>query len=57
MNRFNIGDHVVKLGGDYTFDGIVVSVFQKLKGANRVVVENKDGVCHIFNELQLDIKP
>lgn len=49
----NIGDLVEKTGGDYTFSGTVVSVFQKLSGVTRIVVENRDGLLFIFNEQQL----
>jgi hypothetical protein len=44
-----IGDTVEKVGGDYTFRGVVVSVLAKRSGAVRVVVENSDGVLFIFN--------
>lgn len=47
------GDLVVKDGGDYTFGGTVVAVFQKLSGAWRIAVENPEGLVHIFNAGQL----
>lgn len=47
------GDRVIKEGGDYVFEGIVLSVFKKLSGKVRVAVENKDGLIHIFNPEQL----
>lgn len=50
----NVGDRVEKIGGDYTFKGIVVSVFQKTLGGTRVVVENEQGLLHIFSEKQLE---
>ena len=54
MGEFKIGDRVVKVGGDYTFEGIVVSVFTKRwSKAVRVVVENESGILHIFNPSQL----
>ena len=53
----NIGDRVKKVTGDYTFEGVVVAVFQKLSGQTRVVVENKDGILHIFSEANLEILP
>lgn len=53
MTKFVIGQRVCK-GGEYNFDGVVVSVFSKTAtGAVRYVVENKDGILHIFNEQQL----
>lgn len=48
-----IGTQVEKVGGDYKFTGIVVSVFKKKSGVVRVVVENPDGILHIFNPAQL----
>lgn len=48
------GDQVVKEGGDYIFKGIVVGILCKLnKTQHRVVVENCDGILHIFNPMQL----
>lgn len=49
------GDHVEKTGGDYSFKGTVVSVFEKASGARRVVVENPEGILHIFSEKQLTL--
>lgn len=48
-----VGQYVKKEGGDYTFHGVIVGVFKKQSGAVRVVVENHDGVLHIFNPTQL----
>lgn len=48
-----IGDKVSKVTGDYNFEGVVVAVFQKLSGATRYVVENQDGILHIFSEKNL----
>ena len=53
MNELQIGDTVKKVGGDYKFKGKVIVVFLKLSKAVRVVVENKDGVLHIFSPQQL----
>lgn len=50
-----INDKVIKTGGDYTFDGTVVAVFQKLSGKTRVVVENEAGILHIFSESNLTL--
>lgn len=47
------GDLVEKTGGDYYFRGWVLSVFKKRSGQERVVVENADGIVHIFNPTQL----
>ena len=47
---FKIGDKVKKVGGDYTFEGIVVSAFKKLSGVERFVVEDDRGVLHVYSE-------
>jgi hypothetical protein len=47
------GDIVHKVGGDYRFDGVIVSVFPKLSGAIRYVVEDDRGVLHIYSEKNL----
>ena len=44
-----IGDKVEKVGGDYTFVGIVVAAFNKLSGIERFVVEDDRGVLHIYS--------
>lgn len=51
--KYKINDHVQKIGGDYSFKGVVVAAFTKLSGAERYVVENQDGVLFIFNEKNL----
>jgi hypothetical protein len=51
-----IGDLVVKLRGDYIFEGVVVAKFKKRSGAVRFVVENNDGILHIFSEANLHPK-
>jgi hypothetical protein len=48
-----IGDRVVKTGGDYTFEGIIIAVFQKRSGAIRYVVEDDRGLIMIMNPQQL----
>ena len=48
-----IGDKVTKIKGDYKFEGTVVSVFEKLSGKVRLVIENQDGILHIFSESNL----
>jgi molybdopterin converting factor small subunit len=45
-----IGDKVEKLGGDYTFAGVIVADFTKLSGQRRFVVEDDRGVLHIYSE-------
>jgi len=47
------GDKVIKVAGDYTFSGIIVAKFKKKSGAIRYVVENNDGILHIFSEKNL----
>jgi len=42
-----IGDRVVKDGGDYTFEGTVVSIFHKKSGVVRYVVEGDTGILLI----------
>jgi len=49
----NIGDKVRKPKG-YKFEGAVVSKFWNLSGQTRYVVENGDGILHIFNEDQIE---
>jgi len=56
--RYLIGARVEKTGGDYTYRGWVVAVFHKRHrrgrvGALRYVVEDRRGLCFIFNEGQL----
>ncbi len=50
---FNVGQKVLKPGGDYTFPGTVVSAFRKLSGLARYVVEDDRGICHIFSAKNL----
>lgn len=50
---FKVGDKVEKVGGDYTFTGVVVAAFQKLSGAERYVVEDDRGVLHVYSEKNL----
>ena len=56
MPQFEIGDTVKKVGGDYTFDGVVVAVFRKLSGKIRVVVEDDRGILHVFSETNLQYR-
>ena len=55
--RFKIGDRVNKITGDYKFQGTVVAAFTRLNGLERYVVENGDGILHIFSEKNLDCLP
>lgn len=49
-----IGLPVRKIGGDYTFEGHIVSVFPKRNGAIRCVVEDDRGVLHIYSARNLE---
>lgn len=56
-----VGNIVRKISGDYTFEGIVVAVFNKYSfdegvflGPERIVVQNEDNILHIFNPKQLE---
>lgn len=53
---FKRGDKVAKVGGDYTFEGIVVAVFTKLSGVWRYVVEDDRGVLHVYSAKNLERK-
>lgn len=39
--EFAVGDYVKKVTGEYQIHGTVVSVFKKIDGATRLVVEHK----------------
>lgn len=52
--QFNLGEDVVKVSGDYHFEGVVVAVFRKKDGKPRYVVENEAGILHIFSNLNLN---
>lgn len=56
--NFKVGDRVIKVSG-YAWPGVVVSVFDTLKGERRVVVEctvaEVAGALHIYNENQLKL--
>lgn len=51
-----IGNKVKKVTGDYKFEGIIVAVFEKLDGKIRLVVENQDGILHIYSEKNLELQ-
>ena len=55
-DKFKKGDKVNKTSGDYRFEGIIVSIFKKLSGKIRIVVEDERGVLFIFNENNLERK-
>ena len=45
-----VGDRVEHIGQNSRFKGVVVAVFPKLNDQYwRCVVENKDGILHIYN--------
>lgn len=49
------GDRVKKTSGDYQFRGRVMAAFTKLDRLTiRYIVENKDGVVHVFSRGQLE---
>lgn len=51
-----LGARVEKTGGDYRFSGEVMSGFRKRNGRSiRFVVENDDGILHIFGDGQLSL--
>lgn len=47
---YYVGDRVSKVGGDYSFEGVVVAKFPKRSGVIRLVVEDDRGLLFIFNE-------
>lgn len=52
--KIKVRNYVEKLGGDYSFRGVVVSIFKKEgSGIIRVVVQNSEGILHIFSPKQL----
>lgn len=55
---FKEGDRVEKVGGDYSFHGTVQSVFTKRDTTKiRLVVENDEGILHIYSEKNLRHAP
>jgi hypothetical protein len=48
-----LGDRVIKDGGDYAFEGVVIAVFKKRSGAVRYAVEDDRGLVMIMNLQQL----
>ena len=49
-------EEVKKVGGDYEFEGTVVSVFKKTSGQVRYVVQDDRGVLHIYSAKNLKPK-
>lgn len=49
------GDRVIKEGGDYTFEGVIVAVFRKKSGERRYVVEDARGILMIMNSAQIRV--
>lgn len=58
--KFKIGDHVVKVTGDYRISGEVRSVFSMVNGSIRIVVEHKaeggGSFLHVYGEANLEPK-
>lgn len=59
LDTIKVGDHVNKIDG-YSYPGVVVAVFDKLSGEQRMVVEfvspgtkDGEGMLHIFSPRQL----
>ena len=53
QRSLGVGDRVEKGTGDYRFVGDVRAVFTKRNGVVRYVVENDDGILHIFSAANL----
>jgi hypothetical protein len=53
VQRFAVGDEVIKDVGDYIFCGWIVAAFRKRSQHWRYVVENADGVLMIMSQNQL----
>lgn len=56
--EFLVGDYVKKVTGDYQIHGTVVSVFKKIDGATRLVVEHRaergGSFLHIYGPNNLE---
>jgi len=55
IKRFDYepGQQVEKIGGDYTFKGVVVAAFEKTSRAERYVIEDDRGMLHIHSAKDL----
>ena len=51
---FAVGDAVRKVGGDYSFEGVVRGVIRKASGAVRFAVEDARGVLMIYSAANLE---
>lgn len=51
-----LGTLVNKMEGDYTFHGDVRGIIYKRSGAIRIVVQNNEGILHIFSPSQLTLE-
>lgn len=54
MSIYEIGDLVQRRGSDYKFPGTVVSVFRKLSGEVRYVVEDDRGTLFVQSDKSLE---
>ena len=54
--EFPVGTKVEKVGGDYTFEGVVVAAFSKLSGVIRYVVEDDRGILHVYSSKTIRFK-
>ena len=53
---FKVGDLVSKVGGDYSFEGVVVAAFVKQSGVDRYVVEDDRGILHVYSAKNLKLR-
>lgn len=51
---YYVGDHCIKIGGDYSMEGTIVASFKKLSGKFRYILEDDRGILHIFSAKQLE---
>lgn len=54
MSDNHVGKKVKKTSGDYTFEGEIIAIIQKLSGAIRYAVEDDRGLVLIMNEKQVN---
>ena len=54
---FEFGIKVKKVGGDYTYEGVIAGIILKTSGEIRYVVEDDRGMLFIFNEKSLELLP
>lgn len=54
MSDISVGDRVRRVNSDYEFIGHVVSVFSKLSGVVRYVVEDDRGVLFIWRRNNME---